>query len=319
MNHTGYIPPSLRNQQQHDANEAAIKLMPRFAIAPVSLNKGEKLCLFDFWKRKEVVDEVGFVFTRMHQKSGSCVLAGGFNGLFSTIAASRFSNDPIVAFLPFCFHNYAMSRHYFGQDGEGEGSFGSTFARSLREDGIIDWPNGNDPDGLPDYTQPDGIVVGASVEIKWSSIRNVNVPKIVSKAKRNLVGSAAELKDVGQIKTALLNGYGVTFACNNFIGNASIRGSGADACLVGYWDTYGPHQQSLHAVWEHPDLGTLYWAQNSWPASVYPKDPAGGPDCGCWVTEAKVAQALRLDAEVYALSNVSWFPARPEIKDWWKP
>ena len=133
------------------------------------------------------------------------------------------------------------------------------------------------------------------------------------------VGSAGEQKSVEDARAAVLNGYPVTFACTNYIGHASVQGSGDSACVVGRWDTYGPHQQSVHAVWDHPTLGPLYWGQNNWPEQVYPRDPAGGPPCGCWVKEADVAAAMRLDAEVFALSHLNWFPSQPDVPavlDW---
>jgi hypothetical protein len=96
-----------------------------------------------------------------------------------------------------------------------------------------------------------------------------------------------------------------------------VKGSGTDAYVTGYWDGRGGHQQSVHAKWIHPNDGPLYWVQNNWPGNTYPKDPAGGPTCGCWVTEAKVQAAFRLDAEVFAISPVNWFPAEPGIVENW--
>jgi hypothetical protein len=311
----GFVRKRDRTNAQHDAAAQAIRLMPRFALPIPALSKGESVRLFDAWGDPAVVADVGFKFDRIHQLTGSCVWAGGTNGLFSTIAAQRVAtSNPTKAFLPFTLHNYAMSRHYMGDDSQGEGSMGSTFAQSLNQDGVRDWPSGTD--GLPAWTDNDGVSVTSDVEMTWSSYRDPDVAKVVASSKAHLVGTTAECKTVADIKAMILNGYGVTFACDDYIGNASIQGSGANACVVGYWDGSGGHQQSIHAYWEHPDLGPLYWAQNNWPGSTYPKDPAGGPICGCWVLEAKVEEALRLDAEVYGLSHMSWFPAAPGVLSW---
>lgn len=309
----GYIPPPQRTQIQHDADAAAKAMMPRFALPPVQLAKGESIRLFDFWSKPEVVTDMGFVFTRIHQFTGSCVWAGGTNAVVSTITAQRMaSENPTKAFMPFTLHNYAMSRHYMGDDREGQGSFGSTFAKSLRLDGVRDWPQ-VPTDNLPDYTMEDGICLNSATEMKWSSYRNPELQSVLAVSKAHLFGATTEAKAVSDIRSLIVNGYGISFACNNYIGNASIQGSGSDACLIGEWDTYGPHQQSIHAYWEHPNFGPLYWAQNSWPGSTYPRDPAGGPVCGCWVKESKVTAAMRLDAEVFGFSHLDWFPAQPEV------
>lgn len=289
--------------------------MVKFALQVPKFAVGQAIRLFDIWKDSRVVADVGFVFDRIHQLTGSCVWAGGTNAVFSTIAAQRVASDsPTKAFLPFCLGNYAMSRHAYGDNGQGEGSMGSTFAKSLTDDGIRDWVPGA---GLPSYTRGDGISVTAHEELVWSSYRNPALGAVLQASKPHLFGSAAECKSTDDIKAMVANGYGVTFACGRFIGNASVKGSGADACVVGFWDSNGGHQQSIHAYWEHPSLGPLFWAQNNWPGTTYPKDPAGGPICGCWVQEAKVASALKYEAEVYGLSHLNWFPAQADaLMDW---
>jgi hypothetical protein len=315
----GFIPHRDRTIEQEEAHERAEKVVLRFALPPVQLAKGEKVRLFDFWKHPDVVADVGLPFDRVHQQTGSCCWAGGTNALFSTIAAQRVADDnPTKAFLPFTMHNYLMSRYNLGLRTPGEGSAGSTFAQSLTLDGCRDWPNGI-PDGLPDWTDTDGIEVKAADEYLWSSpVNNPYYKKVMADAKGNLLGSAGLCKDVGQLRSYVGNGYGVSFACDNFIGHAQVEGEGDEACVIGYWDQPGGHQQSVHAYWEHPRFGPLYWAQNNWPRSVYPRDPAGGPVCGCWVREAKVQSAIQnLHSEVYGLSHQKWIPARPKMLDWY--
>lgn len=264
--------------------------------------KVENLQVYDF----EVEEDHSFLAGGLVVHN--CVAAGGTNAVFSTIAAQRLASDnPTKAFMPFCWHNYAMSRHYMGTDRQGEGSLGSTFAKSLGIDGIRDWVDG---EGLPKLRHEDGLVIGAAEEMKWSSFNHPGVAQVLPTSRQHLFGSTAECRSADDIKAMVLNGYGVTFACNYYVGNASVQGSGDEACLIGKWDTYGPHQQSVHAVWEHPRFGTLLWAQNSWPKEVYPGDPAGGPVCGCWVPIDNVAWAMRQDGEVYGLSHLNWFPAQ---------
>lgn len=311
----GWIEPSVRNRAQQDAHADAVGKMVKFALPIPVLAKGDRIALFDAWKHPDVVADVGFTFDRFHQLTGSCVGCGGGNGLFSTIATQRLASDaPTKAFLPFWPAPYGLSRHIMGDDGQGEGSLGSTFAEALRTGGIRDWPQGGGA-GMPTYTDSDGVTITTRDEMQWSSYRNANMQTVLSVSQQHLIGSTAECKNVTDVRAMISNGYGVTFACNNYIGSASIQGSGADACVVGYWNGNGGHQQSAHAVWEHPNLGPLYWVQNNWPGSTYPKDPAGGPTCGCWVTEAHVTAAFRLDAEVFGLSHLNWFPAQPKVPE----
>lgn len=310
----GFIRKKDRTKAQEQAHDTALTKFVKFALPCPQLTKGQKVALYDAWKDPVVVSEMGLQFERIHQLTGSCVWAGGTNAVVSTIAMQRIAGQHKTrAFLPFTLHNYACSRHYMGDDSQGEGSMGSTFAKSLVEDGIRDWINA---DGLPTYTTPDGLEVTEQIEMQWSSYRNPAIAKVVSESRAHTFGSAAECKSVEDIRAMILNGYGVTFACDRYIGNGRIVGSGDTAYVTGLWDGNGGHQQSIHAVWDHPNDGPLYWAQNNWPSSTYPKDPAGGPTCGVWVTEANVTRALRYDAEVYGLSHLNWFPAAPDVIDW---
>lgn len=243
----------------------------------------------------------------------NCVGAGGGNALLTLIGTQRLiAENPTKAFIPFWPLNYGRSRLYLGWRTPGEGSMGSTFFKSLTGDGLI----ASTESGLPQFTTGDGFTLTRSLELQWSDGDSQVVTSYLPSAKPHLIGIAAEIKSVDQIKAAIQNGYPCTFACNNYIGHGQIKGSGVNACVVGSWDTHGPHQQSVHDYWEHPDLGPLYWAQNNWPGSTYPKDPAGGPVCGTWVTEDNVERAMRLDAEVFPLSHLQWFPAQPAVMDY---
>lgn len=313
----GYVTREERTPEQEAAHEVALACFMKHDLPEVTLSKGEKFCLFDFWKHPDVVADVGFVFDRFRQLTGSCVGVGGGCGLFSTICAQRLDKDnPTKAFLPFWLAPYGMSRHYGGMDGQGSGSFGSTFVKALTQDGITDWPNGQDEHDLPDYDHKDGIAVSSNTELQWSSYRHRGLQDLLPVTREHRLGAGTKANDVESIRRLVLNGYGVTVACSRFIGNGRVRGSGANAYVEGSWDSSGGHQQSIHAVWEHPDDGPLYWAQNTWPKSVYPRDPAGGPVCGVWVTERNLERVFSYGDEIYGLSEQDWFPARPSLREW---
>lgn len=316
----GFITPLERTLRQHGAHAGAAVQFVRHTLQPRTLDKGQKVGLWDFWRKPEVVADVGFIGSRTHQKTGSCVWAGGNCAAYTTICVQRLASDsPTKAFWPFTLHNYAHSRALFGDTGEGEGSMGSTFAQSLREFGIRDWPV-NPSDEMPEYTQneDDGCIVGSSVEMKWSSIRNPNIEKVKAVSTQHLFGSTTEANTTDAMLALSTNGYGITFACNNFISKAAVKGSGDNACCLstGGADSRGGHQWSVLGVWNHPEFGILFWNQNNWDQSTYPKDPAGGPPGGCWLTEKQQAAALRLDAECYGLSHLNWFPAQPRVLDY---
>lgn len=315
----GFITPIERTPVQASAHDVAMVEITKvkFALPVKQLAPGQSIRLFDLWKHADVIADVGFQYARSHQYTGSCVNSGFWNALVTTIASQRVAaTNPTKAFLPFTLHNYAFSRHYMGDDGQGEGSMGSTIAQSYRQDGVRDWPV-DTKDVMPEYKYSvnDGLTVTSDQEMQWSSYRYRGVAEVAAVSKPH-TGVTAECRTVVDIQAMIQNGYGVTFACNNYIGNASIQGSGADACVVGYWNGRGGHQQSILGIWNHPTLGMLYWVQNNWDAETYPNDPAGGPICGCWVLERRVEEALRLDSEVFGLSNLLWFPAAPKIVDY---
>jgi hypothetical protein len=306
----GFITPAERNNEQHDAHAAALAKMVRFTLPPPELAAGAKVVLSEFWNKPEVVAETGLTWDRspFHQLTGSCVGCGGGNALYTLMAVQRcLSQGATKAFVPFWPFNYGRCRSNEGDRGQGEGAMGSSFAEVIVKEGIIDAAS----DGLTQFQKGDGLVLTSNQEMQWSDGASSLVTKWVEAAKVHPVGSAAPMRSAADIKAAVTNGYPITFACNNYIGNASVTGSGEDAAVVGYWDGNGGHQQWVFGYWDNPTLGPLYAVGNNWPKSTYPKDPAGLPLVCCWVKEAKVDSAIKnLDAEVYALSHLTWFPAQ---------
>lgn len=314
----GWIPPDDRTQEQQGAHFRAEGTMIRHhGLQAPDVPKGTKIILTQAWNHPNVVTDVGRRLIRELQNTGSCVKVGGTNALRVTIAAQRIaSENPTKAFEPFCWHNYAMSRHYIGDDAQGEGSLGSTFAKSLKQDGVIAWPQ-TPSDNLPDYTQTgDHINITASQEMAWSSFRNPEVQKVLQLSKDHLLGNAAVLQSADDILAMHANGYGVSFACSRFVGKGAIRGEGSNAYVRGKWDSNGGHQQWTFGFWNHPNDGMLIAVGNNWPDDVYPKDPAGLPLCCVWVPVDDVNAAFRYQAEVYGLSHLNWFPAVPKVLTW---
>ncbi len=321
----GFITPNERTNDQHDAHARAEAKMTRFALAPPELEAGAKVVLSEFWNKPEVVAETGITWDRspFHQITGSCVGCGGGNALYTLMAVQRcLSEGATKAFIPFWPFSYGRCRSNEGDRGQGEGAMGSSFAEVIVKEGVIATTEA----GLPPFRNLDGLILtdndnynskaAQRLEYAWSDGASSLVTKYLDAARIHPVGSAARMQGVADCKAAIVNGYPITFACNNYIGDASVTGGGADAAVVGYWDTYGGHQQWIFGYWDNPTLGPLYAVGNNWPRGTYPKDPGGLPLVCCWVKEAKVQSAFQLDAEVYALSHLNWFPAQPSILDW---
>jgi hypothetical protein len=312
----GFVTKDARTVAQNIAHELHESRMSRFMLT-VPNNAGPlNIRLFDAWKHPKVVQDVGFVFPRFHQLTGSCVGAGGGQALFTLIAMQRLlATDPTVAFLPFWPFDYGRCRSNEGDRGQGEGAMGSSFADTIVKEGVIDAKT----QGLPAFTNNDGLVLTSKQEMQWSDGNSSLVTQYLPAARVHPMGTSAPLNDTAGMKAAIINGFPGSFACDYYIGNASVQGSGANAAVVGHWDGRGGHQQSFHGYWDNPDLGPLFWIQNNWPGSTYPADPSGGPTCGCWVTEANVTKAFGYNSEVYAFSHLNWFPAQPDVPavlDW---
>lgn len=314
----GWVEPISRTKEQRDAHDAALASMPRFALGPADIPTGPlNIRLFMGWQHPDVVKDVGLTFDRFHQLTGSCVGAGGGNALFTLIAAQRLLTAGATrAFIPWWPHPYGRSRSIAGFRGQGEGSLGSTFFKALQQYGVPDALEAM-TQGVKGFTDSDGLTLTSGEEMQWSDGNSATVKGFDDEAIRRPLGTGQQVTDVVGIRAALANGYPLTFACSRYIGSAAVSGG----VLLGSWNGNGGHQQSLSAVWDHPDKGPLYFAQNNWPGSTYPKDPAGGPTCGCWVTEANVQRALAYDAEVFALSHLEGGavvqPEVPELFSWY--
>lgn len=308
----GWITPALRTQDQNDAHAAAVAAMPAFAVPGfVEPPVGTKIMLSDFWTKPEVVADCGYTFDRspFHQLTGSCVGAGGGNALWTLIAVQRMlSSDATKAILPFWPFSYGRCRYLEGDRGQGEGAMGSSFASQVHKEGVLDVNEA----GLPAFQNTDGLTLTSHQEMQWSDGGSSLVTHYLPAAKQYPLGTAAPVNSPQDIKVAAVNGYPGTFACDRYIGNAAVKGSGANAALVGKWDGHGGHQQWFFGYWNNPDLGPLYAIGNNWPRSTYPKDPAGLPLVCCWVEEANVQKAFGYNSEVYAFSHLNWFPQQQD-------
>ena len=311
----GFIRKQDRTPAQHAAALLAESTMA--AINAADLLKhvpttGVCLRLSDAWSDPLVVADIGLAFPRYRQLTGSCVGAGGGNALMTLIGVQRkLAANPTVAFLPFWPFDYGKCRQEEGDRGQGEGAMGSSFAASVVNDGVL---AATQP-GLPPFANNDGLILTSALEMQSSA--GATIPAVYTVAAKQFpMGSTAPLKNVQDIKAAILNGYPGSFACDNYIGSANIQGSGANARTVGFWNGRGGHQQYFIAYEDNPELGPLYGIGNNWAGDTYPADPGGLPICCCWVKEVDVTRAFGYDSEVYAFSHLKYLPAQPAVLNW---
>lgn len=305
----GYIPKHERTPEQQRVHEAIMAAMPRFQISgtPWFYNKTpDKAFLWDYWKHPSVLAaNGGKVFSGMHQLTGSCVGAGGGNTLYS-LAAMEVArlNDPELAIMPFWPLTYGKSRELAGMYGQGEGSFGSAFAEAARKFGVLP----SNLDGLPSYTDNDGIVYGSSVEMKWSDGRAIS-QKWLDVSTKHLVKSTAPLRSSDEVRDAILNNYPVSCA-GMWGGNMQCQVVGSSIkVLLNRRATTWSHQQSIHGWMNHPEFGELFYWLNQWGLDTHGHCPTGAPAGGYWTKKADVDWQIRNDGELFAFSQFDGFPA----------
>lgn len=308
---TGWIPQDERTPEQQKLHNELVERMPAFGLYGDKPPVGFKILLTDLWKHPKTIEALGEAFLGWFQYTGSCVGVGGGNAQQSTLLADKLiRNEPEKPVLVLWPYNYGRSRQLGGMRGRGEGSFGSTFAKSASEDGSPDWEG----EGLPPVSKANGMfVIGRNAELQWSD--GTFAPQSVREEAKGHKFISAPLSSADQVRDAIVNGYAVTRAGMVFTnpGTASVQGD----ALIGRYNGRGGHQESWLGYWNHPTHGELFYEMNQWGANAYGTCPSGAAPGGCWIRKADVESFCKARyAEVYALSNYEGYPARPEVFDW---
>jgi hypothetical protein len=285
----------------HEADHAERTSWPKFEIIGKSNDDVKRACLWDC-----VVKTNGKHWTPMFQESGSCVCQGGQNAIAYTMAVEAFIKGEAeqVKYPLFAYIAYGRSRHYIGERGPGEGSFGSAMARAVKEDGILP----ADFTGLPQWKEANGgLTIGRQQELAWSYIPDKadKFDPFQDAAKIHPIKTVAQCKSSDDVASALKNGYGCT--CASMWGG-NMKCKVVEGVLLNERVTEWAHQMSVLGVMEHDKLGQLFFIQNSWGANVHGEDPAGGPPGGFWIKKAEMDWICR--DEVFAMSDFVGFPAK---------
>lgn len=301
----GWIQPEDRDANMNAAHAAALATMPKFAIFGEQKELPDRMLLTNTWKHPKVVEALGFPYPGIHQLTGSCVGAGGGNAIFTLMAAEVILGGEMERItVPLWLLPYGRSRLYAGMRGRGEGSFGSTFARAAREDGVLDAMG----DGVPKFENKDGLVWGSSTEMMWSD--GASIPEAsLNLSRKQVVGTTAQITSQAEGKASLGNIYPMTCAVSHYCDprNAKLTG-GSTPVVLGAFDSRGGHQTTILNYFVHPELGLLFWYQNQW-GGVYPMDPITGSNTGCWITAKSFDWACQQE-EVFAFSGMKGFEAR---------
>lgn len=307
----GWIPFGEMNAEQQKTHLDCVDRMPSFGLFGDTPPVGTRVLLTDLWKHAKTVEALKQPFLGWFQFTGSCVGVGGGNAQQTTLLADLLiRKEPELPVLVLWPYNYGRSRQLGGMRGRGEGSFGSTFARSASQDGSCDWVG----DGLPTVSVANGMfVIGRQAELAWSD--GNFAPQAVRQESLNHKFISAPLSSADQVRAAIVNGYAVTRAGMVFANPGTARVEGD--VLIGRYNGRGGHQESWLGYWNHPQHGELFYEMNQWGANAYGTCPSGAAPGGCWIRKADVDAFCKARyAEVYALSNYDGYPARPEVFDW---
>jgi hypothetical protein len=293
----GWLPPEKRDRYQEAMDAVIRETIPRYTPLKGSVNENAtKVCLWECW---EAAYPKGWGLG-VHQITGSCVGAGGGNMLFSLACADVVKRrDPERVVVPFWLLPYGISRMLAGLNDRGDGSWGTTFAKAVKEYGHMP----ADLDGLPKWKEQDGYVWGQGAELDWS--QGKKIPRQwLDTARPHLVKSAALCKSTDDVREALKNYYAVTCASN---WGGLMRPPVKDGVLLNRRATTWNHQMSVQGWWDHPRLGELFHIKNQW-GDCHGADPGGAPPGGFWVGKKDMQDIVSQD-EVFAFSQFDGFPA----------
>jgi hypothetical protein len=229
----------------------------------------------------------------------NCVGAGGGNvaASLSFVEVIRLG-DPEQVILPFYPFTYGRSRFHSGSRGRGEGSSGSGWAQAAIEDGILD---NLSHEQLPKPKNSDGLIWGADVEMAWSDGAGSLCTGVLELGRKHLIRTASRMRSADDCKAAISNLFPIT--CASMYGfKPEIR----NGVLFGVKGPRWAHQMALLAVWEHPELGDIFWLQNQW-GDVHGRCPTGMPFGGVWIPRVDVDWMCR--DEVFAFSQYNGYPA----------
>lgn len=295
----GWIAPEDRDAAQTAIDGIIRQTIPDFAAfarGRSPLENATEAKLWDCWAAAFPNGWPG-----IRQITGSCVGAGGGNALFSLACCDVVKRrDPERAVVPFWLLPYGLSRMLAGLNSRGDGSWGTTFAKAVREYGHIP----ADAEGLPPFSDSDGFTWGGNAELDWSQGKRI-AEKWLGQARPHLVKTTALCRSTDDVRDALKSYYAVTCASN---WGGLMRPPVTDGVLLNRRATTWLHQMSVQGWMDHPRLGELFYVLNQWGKGTHGRCPTGAPPGGFWVGKRDM-QDIVSQNEVFAFSQFDGFPA----------
>lgn len=196
------------------------------------------------------------------QLTGSCVHGGYDNALMILMGLELVNNPQAEAWVqPFTWHTYGLSRYLgFGDQTEGDGSFGMSMARAGEEGGVLPI---DDPEADKGHICGPAIVYDAPTEFKWSSIRNH--PAGLKERSKNYKVKYIRCRTNAEAEDHLRMRHPLTWAGNwGGQGRGVVRGTQAPLLTMPRRETWN-HQQGCWGMWKnHPELSNQWYIQNQW-------------------------------------------------------
>lgn len=295
----GWINPDARPMAVKEKHNEIMEAMPAFKIIG-QFKTVEKICL---WDGARAV--LGKDMPTYYQSIGSCVGQGKAKTesytLINTVLADQTQRYTPI-YEPY---GYAQSRVCAGITGSSDGSTGSGAAEAATKYGVLFIEQDTTLEKSITYSDGDKTLNWpGSIEKSWG---NRGAPsQYIELGKKHLIKSTANLRQTDQVRDCLVNKYGVACA-SNWGGN--MKPQVKNGVLLNKRVTQWNHQMSVSAYWDHPDLGEIFWIQNSWGWFVHGICPTGAPGGGFWVLKGDM-QFICDQGEVFGYSPfVEGFPA----------
>lgn len=227
-----------------------------------------------------------------YQETGDCVSMGMAQaGNYLTAAAICHYGSPIKFKLWFPPYIYGVSRTASDCGAgrlRGAGSTGAWAATAVMKHGVLF----EDDKDVPKYS-------GRLADI-WGN-RGV-AKEFYETASDNLVGSAARITTVDELREALINYYPCTIAST-----WGFSVGEKDGCKI-YEHTTSWNHQMCFIAWQDDPFPAAF-RLNSWGDSTGPS-LKGEPLGGAWQTAESIKKELTTGVEVYALSQFAGFPSK---------
>lgn len=299
-NFFGYLFEENRTDEQNQINDQLIGEMPNFQIVGSSNESVKKVAFWDITKKANG----GNHLPNLRQVTGACVGFGGGGAVWDLLSIEIVKLGQNEGFsLPFFLLPYGRSRLYGGLRGRGEGSFGSSFAKAIKEDGIVE----NKLAGLPQPTNSNGLVWGRNTELDWSDGARIS-EEWLSKSRKHPVQTTARIRSADEARAAIQNYYPMTIA-SMWGGMMQPPTQGSPAVRLNRRVTQWAHQMRCNGWWEHPSLGEIFYILNSWGENAHGSPASDEPSGGFWISREDMDWICRT-GECFAFSQFQGFPGQ---------